>query len=218
MGSCFIHKTIDAKKTPDQIRKIFQEMSDRAAYDCGHSYSGSWNMLKGVSFPNTPEFSSQNNACDYVEEHAEKWGNAVCVRFTDKPVTEKLIVTPTVNGTPVKYSGTLIHVETDWKTHVQPQGLKETYHPIDQLTEEEKTEALRLFTEFRDAEKNDVWVNSMNHSWRPTEEQRTESFQRRMKADAAWRAFSTPIIQRVWKTRKSRKTVKGWLIGGWAAE
>lgn len=47
MGHCYIEKKVKAKDFADLKEKVNQ-IKDQAAYEDGHSYSGSWNMLEGL--------------------------------------------------------------------------------------------------------------------------------------------------------------------------
>jgi len=94
----------------------------------------------------------------------------------------------------------------------------EVYHPVDQLDPMEKEEAVRLFKAWRGAVKHHTWINSLNHTWRPTLDEQIKARGDIMRTRAEWDAYRRPLEERVWQTRKSRRIEKGWLIGGWAAE
>ena len=221
MGASGISTVFDGKKTKQEIKEAFRCMSDEAAYSHGHEYSGSWNMLNGVSFPTEKVFESRNDADTWVMDNSEKWGNAVCVRFKD---VKKIFISPPTFGGKLMTDHRrqeIINVEIDWKTSVgyrQLQLLK-TLQPADQLTAAEAATAIKLYTASRDLAHR---YNAMSHRWaecgyaNATQEQICAAVEDAKNAEAAWRTFQKPIVERLWATKN--EPYEGWIMGGWAAE
>ena len=89
MGACSLFCKFSGKKTKEEIKKEFKAMSGAAAYRSGHEYSGDWNMMTGVKFPDK-KFNSIADAREYIEDFAKKWDNALCVRCTDTDEKEEI--------------------------------------------------------------------------------------------------------------------------------
>ena len=79
MGACFNDMTLDGKLTQKEVSAQFNARCEQDGYECGHSYSGSFSQFEGLRFTGK-EFLTIAEANDWVEEHGEKWGPAVCVR------------------------------------------------------------------------------------------------------------------------------------------
>jgi hypothetical protein len=221
MGASGISIVFDGKKTKKEIQEAFRCMSDEAAYSHGHEYSGSWNMLHGVSFPTEKVFESSRTADTWVMDNAEKWGNAVCVRFKD---VKKVFISPPTFGGKLMTDHRrqeIINVEIDWKTSVGYRQLEriKTMQPADQLTAAEAAEAIKLYTASRDLGHR---YDAMSHRWAEcgyasaTQEQICGAFQTYKNAKDAYGAFTKPIIERLWATKD--EPYEGWFMGGWAAE
>ena len=79
MGACFNDMTLDGKMTKDEVAAKFDDRCRQDGHECGHSYSGSFSQFDGLRFTGK-EFDTMDEAHDWVNEHGEKWGPAVCVR------------------------------------------------------------------------------------------------------------------------------------------
>ena len=79
MGACFNDMTLDGKMTKEAVLAKFNERCEQDGYESGHSYSGTFSQFSGLRFTGK-EFDTMDAAHDWVEEHGEKWGPAVCVR------------------------------------------------------------------------------------------------------------------------------------------
>ena len=68
------------QESKESARLQFGKMQDEDRYENGHgAYSGGVGTCAGLAF-HEKEFDTIEEARDYVEERAEKWGNAVAVR------------------------------------------------------------------------------------------------------------------------------------------
>ena len=81
MGACFNEMEVDGKATKDEVLAEFNARCEQDGWESGHSYSGSFSQFHGLVFSGK-EFGSYEEAETYVEEHGEKWGPAVCVKYT----------------------------------------------------------------------------------------------------------------------------------------
>ena len=79
MGACFNEMTLDGKMTEETVRAAFVARCIQDGHNNGHSYSGSFSQFDGLRFTDK-EFDTRDEAYDWVMEHGEKWGPAVCVR------------------------------------------------------------------------------------------------------------------------------------------
>lgn len=79
MGADFNDMTLDGKLTKEEVRSVFADRCIQDGHDEGHSYSGSFSQFSGLRFTDQT-FETMDEAHDWVQEHGEKWGPAVCVR------------------------------------------------------------------------------------------------------------------------------------------
>lgn len=85
MGACFNSMEVDGKASQQEVIDQFNSRCEQDGWECGHSYSGSFSQFNGLRFAGKT-FTSEQEATDYVEEHGEKWGPAVAVKYI---VTER---------------------------------------------------------------------------------------------------------------------------------
>lgn len=83
MGANYGSMTLKGSMTRNEVKAHFKARQEADAYDCGHSYSGAWNMCEGLRFE-AKHFPSYEAADNYVSENTDKWGSALCVTFTNE--------------------------------------------------------------------------------------------------------------------------------------
>ena len=79
MGACFDSRFVE-ETDKQKAKEIFVRMQEECRYENGHSYSGGIGMADGVRFT-TKEFDDPQEATEWVEMNAAKWGPALAVRF-----------------------------------------------------------------------------------------------------------------------------------------
>lgn len=71
-----------ARCTREELRPTFVEFQEQCFYDHGHSgYTGTMAEADGCSIT-TKEFITNEEAEEWLTEHAEKWGPALVVKVT----------------------------------------------------------------------------------------------------------------------------------------
>lgn len=92
MGAVFQQLTVDSKDTKKVIAAV-NAYIDECQYDFGHAgYTGTFAEVPGVSFPkDAPTFKSVEAASEWLENHAEKWENALAVKFAKGYVVGALV-------------------------------------------------------------------------------------------------------------------------------
>ncbi len=85
MGASTVFETFEVESVRE-LRHLFRKRQEEDAYHLGHSYSGGLNMCEGLSIYNT-HFNTENEAYEYLEERADKWGDALAARYGNR--TEK---------------------------------------------------------------------------------------------------------------------------------
>jgi hypothetical protein len=81
MGSEFIYERFSDGESEDNIRKSIRSLSENDRDEYGsRGYTGSWAEVPGVSF-SSQIFEDEEAAAEYVSNHAQKWENALAVRF-----------------------------------------------------------------------------------------------------------------------------------------
>lgn len=143
MGASDICTTFDGSLTQEQLRARFAKMQEDAAYENGHSYSGSWNMLNGLSIRETV-FDSVRKAETYILDNTEKWQHALAVRA--RRTIRKNTKLPTFNGRPPTTFEEQEPVGQDVLTDKQW-----SHVPADQLSEEDQKRYMVLWTAKEDA-------------------------------------------------------------------
>lgn len=220
MGANFQSTTLDIKLTEKEVSEKFSQLSEGAAYSHGHEYSGSWNMLDRVTFPTTQVFESLNAADKYATDKAEKWDNAVAVRF--KEVRKVFILRPTFGGEQVDNSLAykIIYFKIDWKARNGYRQMQAgTPIASDQLTAEEKAQAVKLFDTAR---KLGHEYKAASHRWPEcgyasvTDDEIRKKYKEYETAEKAFDAFAKPISERILATKD--EPYEAWFMGGWCAE
>ncbi len=95
MGANTQQAVLDGALTKEQVRAQFSQWQNEAAYENGNSYSGDWNMARGLSF--LPGVQPSLDAAEtLLEASTEKWDAANAVRFVK--TTRKCVKAPTFAG------------------------------------------------------------------------------------------------------------------------
>jgi hypothetical protein len=81
MGACFDGTVIrDAKNDSEAVSMCYQAIKD-SQWENGHGgYSGTLAEANGAEIDSRKTFNSSDDAWEYLEEVAEKWGPAVGVK------------------------------------------------------------------------------------------------------------------------------------------
>lgn len=61
------------------VESTFLDAQETDRYENGHSYSGGFGMATGLTFKAPEKFTSDDAADDWLQENAEKWGDALAV-------------------------------------------------------------------------------------------------------------------------------------------
>lgn len=69
--------------TEAYVTQYYKDQCEDAAYEDGNSYSGRINMSTGIEFHRDKYFNSLDAALDYINENAQKWENAIAVKFVN---------------------------------------------------------------------------------------------------------------------------------------
>lgn len=80
MGATDVYMTVDGKKNEAQVKQAFAEKQSDDGYEHGHGYSGSFSEFNGLSFTRM-EFATADEAGDWIEKNAKKYGPALAVKF-----------------------------------------------------------------------------------------------------------------------------------------
>lgn len=83
MGANYCSLAFKGDLTKEEVREQFDSAVNESRYESGHCYSGEIGMATGLKFTGR-EFPTLEEAENYVEDTAEKWEEALCVRYTDK--------------------------------------------------------------------------------------------------------------------------------------
>jgi len=80
MGACFDVRVLKKSDCPTkaEVRERFRQIQDADCFENGHSYSGTIGMASGLKFVDM-SFDSIDEAEEWVDDHAEKWEEALCV-------------------------------------------------------------------------------------------------------------------------------------------
>lgn len=80
MGAIYNEMELDGKLTSEQVKAAFNERREQDGYEHGMGgYSGSFYEAQGLTFTGR-EFNTRDEAAEYLDSHAQKWGPAVAVR------------------------------------------------------------------------------------------------------------------------------------------
>jgi hypothetical protein len=81
MGAAFNFITY-SNLPADMLKTRFAQLQEQDRYENGHSYSGGFGMAPGLRLHSTLEpFPTKDAAYDYLESHAQKWEDAIGVRY-----------------------------------------------------------------------------------------------------------------------------------------
>lgn len=61
------------------VEDAFDDAQSTDRYENGHSYSGGFGMATGLAFMVNEKFTSDDAADEWLEENAQKWGEALAV-------------------------------------------------------------------------------------------------------------------------------------------
>jgi len=65
-----------------ELKEKYEGLVAEACYEHGHGgYTGTIAESQGLTI--TEQILSENEACDYIEEHAEKWENSLAIKIRD---------------------------------------------------------------------------------------------------------------------------------------
>ena len=92
MGANFQTMKLDGSLDRVAVGTKFEDAQDEDRYENGHSYSGGFGMATGLLFSTEPTFPSEDAAYDYLNNAAEKWGEAVAIRFRDSNSKEQWMI------------------------------------------------------------------------------------------------------------------------------
>ena len=85
MGANFDEVVLDGAITAREVKTAFKEIQKQRAWEYGHNgYSGTFAEADGIKFPTHAVFNDEAAACSWLEEHADKWGPALAVKYTNK--------------------------------------------------------------------------------------------------------------------------------------
>lgn len=80
MGAAFQTTTLTAKDQ-QALRRAFDDLVAKEAHENGHGgYTGSFAEAPGLDIHDRV-FTNKEAAVEYIDTHAEKWGNAIAVRL-----------------------------------------------------------------------------------------------------------------------------------------
>lgn len=79
MGAWYMETTIKGGNET-HVRRRFKAIQDQAAYENGNSYSGDFNMARGLEFTGKT-FKSHDEASDYLVKTAQKWDAALVCEY-----------------------------------------------------------------------------------------------------------------------------------------
>lgn len=86
MGASFASRRLDGKLSKAEVKAKFEAIQDADRHDNGHSYSGGLGMTSGLTFVDKqPTFATVDLALNWIQDEAEKWENALCVRAVGAP-------------------------------------------------------------------------------------------------------------------------------------
>jgi len=84
MGASFNTMTCAPILDEKGVRKEFEDARETDRYENGHSYSGGFGMARGLKFRNDLIFPNEEAGTDWLQNNAQKWEEAIVVRFIDK--------------------------------------------------------------------------------------------------------------------------------------
>lgn len=92
MGANFQTMTVSADLTRAEVKDVFRQAQDDDRYENGHSYSGGFGMATGLTFIDKFEFADESRAYEYLDEHCQKWQDALAVKFVREDGKAKWLI------------------------------------------------------------------------------------------------------------------------------
>jgi hypothetical protein len=84
MGATFQTRVLPGNLSQAEVEAKFAEIQDQDRYENGHSYSGGIGMANGLEFRSNT-FDNIALAQEWLDENAEKWEAALCVKAFKRP-------------------------------------------------------------------------------------------------------------------------------------
>jgi hypothetical protein len=175
MGACFKNVVWDGKLTYDEVKKKYQDMVNELLHMHGaDAYNGTFTTCSGLAIQNGKAHGSEHEAYEWLCENAQKWENAIAVKFRD---VKKVVPKPPSFGGKVINSSSdfgyrfvdfrdflghsapktgmkscMIYEHRDWKTH----SVKYTFKilPADALTALQQERLQKTVGEYVEARKD----------------------------------------------------------------
>lgn len=83
MGCVFQFRLLEAKTESDAVQEA-DKVIDACLYESGHGgFSGTFAECTGVTVRKDVHFSDQYEAEEWLDNNAEKWGDAIIVKLND---------------------------------------------------------------------------------------------------------------------------------------
>ena len=118
MGACNDELYLDGKLTTTQVKQRFEAYQEECADESGNSYSGRLNMCPGLTFTGKV-FVSENAAYEYVEQHAQKWDNALAVQFYAKGRAKTPVIVEKLNAKAMELRRELVELNATIRSQVE---------------------------------------------------------------------------------------------------
>ncbi|MDX5370347.1 MAG: hypothetical protein LPL29_13325 [Alphaproteobacteria bacterium] len=84
MGAVFSYMVVRGDLPHKEVKAKFEAEQDQDRYENGHMYSGGLGMAHGLTFrDDVAPFKTMDEAYEWVETEAEKWGPALAVRVVE---------------------------------------------------------------------------------------------------------------------------------------
>ena len=84
MGANFDEVVLDGTIPTQEVKHAFKEIQKKRAWEHGHNgYTGTFAEADGIEFPKRKVFKDEDAAEEWLTEHADKWGPALAVKYTN---------------------------------------------------------------------------------------------------------------------------------------
>ena len=83
MGANFVSVDYPARFQKETVQVAFDHAVKQSRFEDGHEYSGEIGMASGLLFAEQKPFETEDAALEWLQDHAQKWEEAQCVRLTD---------------------------------------------------------------------------------------------------------------------------------------
>lgn len=83
MGANFVSREYPVQYTRKAVEVAFDKAVEQSRYEDGHCYSGEIGMVSGLLFETHTRFGSEDAALEWLQDNAQKWEEAKCVRLID---------------------------------------------------------------------------------------------------------------------------------------